>query len=75
MNTNVVPSDVFVVIKTDDPRFNSVNARDLHAALQVGRYFANWIKDRIEQYGFVEGEDFVIAKGAIDERSDVADPI
>ncbi|WP_051305074.1 antA/AntB antirepressor family protein [Chitinilyticum litopenaei] len=34
------------------------NARDLHATLQVGRDFSNWIKDRIEQYGFVEGEDY-----------------
>lgn len=34
------------------------NARDLHARLEVGRDFSNWIKDRIEQYGFVEGEDF-----------------
>ncbi len=34
------------------------NARDLHSALQVGRDFSNWIKDRIEQYGFIEGEDY-----------------
>ena len=59
MNTNVVPSDVFVVIKTDDPRFNSVNACDLHAALEVGRHFRTWIKDRINQYGFVVDGDFL----------------
>lgn len=34
------------------------NARDLHAALGVGRDFTTWIKERIEQYGFVDGEDF-----------------
>lgn len=34
------------------------NARDLHAALQVGRVFGTWITDRIKQYGFVENEDF-----------------
>jgi anti-repressor protein len=34
------------------------DARDLHAFLGVGRDFSNWIKGRIEQYGFVEGEDF-----------------
>jgi len=41
-----------------------VDARDLHAHLEVGRDFANWIKRRIEQYGFVEGEDFspILAK-------------
>jgi phage anti-repressor protein len=38
----------------------AVNARDLHDALGVGRDFSTWIKDRIEQYGFVEGEDFQI---------------
>ena len=35
------------------------NARELHAFLEVGRDFSNWIKDRIEQYGFVENRDFV----------------
>lgn len=40
------------------------DARDLHTFLGVGRFFSNWIKERIEQYGFVEGEDFlpVLAK-------------
>lgn len=36
-----------------------VNARELHQRLQVGKMFANWIKDRITQYGFVENEDFL----------------
>jgi phage anti-repressor protein len=35
------------------------NARHLHRYLMVGRDFSNWIKDRIEQYGFVAGEDFI----------------
>ncbi|UTC65197.1 antA/AntB antirepressor family protein [Treponema sp. OMZ 788] len=35
-----------------------INARDLHESLQVGKDFSNWIKDRIEKYGFIEGEDF-----------------
>jgi phage anti-repressor protein len=37
----------------------TVNARALHEYLQVGRDFSTWIKDRIEQYGFVENVDFV----------------
>ena len=41
-----------------DPESQYCNARDLHATLQVGRDFSNWIKDRIEQYGFIEGEDY-----------------
>lgn len=35
-----------------------VDARELHAALEVGRDFSNWIRGRIEEYGFVEGEDY-----------------
>lgn len=37
----------------------TINARDLHQRLGVGKEFANWIKDRIAQYGFVEGEEFL----------------
>lgn len=36
------------------------NARDLHAFLEVGKDFSNWVKDRIEQHGFVEGQDFMV---------------
>lgn len=36
------------------------NARDLHASLEVGKDFSTWIKDRIEKYGFTEGEDFIV---------------
>ena len=36
-----------------------VNARELHAFLGVGKRFADWVTDRIEKYGFVEGEDYV----------------
>ncbi|OQX10863.1 MAG: hypothetical protein BWK73_19085 [Thiothrix lacustris] len=37
-----------------------VNARDLYNFLEVGRDFSNWIKGRIEEYGFVENQDFGI---------------
>ena len=37
---------------------NVCNARDLHAFLQVGKVFAAWIRDRIQTYGFIEGEDY-----------------
>ncbi len=37
----------------------TVNARDLHSFLEVGKDFSSWIKGRIEQYGFVEETDFV----------------
>lgn len=37
----------------------TINARELHAFLEVGKDFSTWIKDRIEQYGFLENQDFV----------------
>lgn len=38
----------------------TVNARELHQFLEVGKMFANWIKDRIEQYNFIENLDYVV---------------
>ena len=38
----------------------TVSARELHQFLDVGRKFATWIQQRIEKYGFVENEDFLI---------------
>lgn len=39
------------------------DARDLHTFMSVGRDFSTWIKDRIEQYGFAEGEDYSPIEG------------
>jgi anti-repressor protein len=36
----------------------TANGRALHAYLENRDHFATWIKDRIEQYGFVENQDF-----------------
>lgn len=36
-----------------------VNARDLHEYLEVQSKFADWIKNRIEKYEFIEGQDYV----------------
>lgn len=41
---------------------NIVSARTLHNALGVGRDFTNWIKGRIEEYGFKKGVDFEVVK-------------
>ena len=40
----------------------AVNARDLHAFLQVGRDFTTWIKGRISKYEFVQSLDFEIVE-------------
>ncbi len=42
---------------------NTVNARLLHEFLDVGKDFSNWIKDRIEQYKFIEHQDFEVFAG------------
>lgn len=36
-----------------------VNARELHVFLEVSSKFADWIKNRIEKYEFVEGQDYI----------------
>lgn len=36
------------------------NARKLHEHLQVGRDFSTWIKGKIEEYGFVENQDYIL---------------
>ena len=38
----------------------TVNARELHTFLEVGKDFSTWLKNRIEQYDFVENQDFVV---------------
>ena len=36
----------------------TVNARELHGFLGVGKVFGTWITDRITKYGFVDGVDY-----------------
>ncbi|MBF0421259.1 MAG: antA/AntB antirepressor family protein [Magnetococcales bacterium] len=38
----------------------TVNAKELHAFLEVGKDFSNWIKDRIGKYNFIENQDFIV---------------
>jgi phage anti-repressor protein len=35
-----------------------VDARELHQKLENSRKFSDWIKQRIQEYGFIENEDF-----------------
>jgi phage anti-repressor protein len=43
-----------------DTAVQTCSARDLHAFLEVGKVFAAWIQERIEQYGFEKGKDFEV---------------
>lgn len=46
-------------VEFDGNEQQTVNARELHTFLEVGKDFSTWLKDRIEKYGFVENLDFV----------------
>ena len=46
-----------------------VSARDLHEFLEIGKDFSTWFKDRVEKYGFEEGEDFSTILGNITEST------
>jgi anti-repressor protein len=48
------------------------NARDLWMFVESKQEFANWIKGRIEKYGFLDGEDFTVDK-FINGRATVID--
>lgn len=57
--------------KIGDDSTQTVNARELHAFLEVGKVFAAWIQDRITQYGFVEGRDFALTVSKTGIRQNV----
>ena len=42
----------------------TVSARELHRFLEVGRDFSTWIKDRIEEFGYESGRDFLVNTGS-----------
>ncbi|MHB1311523.1 MAG: antA/AntB antirepressor family protein [Gemmatimonadaceae bacterium] len=48
----------------------TVDARELHAFLGVGKVFRAWIQDRIQQFGFVENQDFVCIENVCRPNSD-----
>lgn len=64
MDKQLIANDLLPVYQTTDTGEKVVDARELCGFLNVGRDFSNWIKDRIQKYGFIEGEDFspVLAK-------------
>lgn len=49
----------------------AVNARELHQKLGNKRQFADWIKQRIEQYGFVENQDYEVFHKIVKNSNDV----
>ncbi|MEC8055579.1 MAG: antA/AntB antirepressor family protein [Pseudomonadota bacterium] len=49
----------------------AVDARTLHSFLEVGRDFANWIKQRISKYKFQENSDYALTLAKTGVRSNV----
>ncbi|WP_208541325.1 antA/AntB antirepressor family protein [Bartonella capreoli] len=49
----------------------TVNARDLHAFLEVGKKFADWITNRINQYEFEERKDYIVTLPKIGKHKNV----
>lgn len=57
MNELITLTPAFV----NGAEIQTVDARELHAFLEVKSEFRNWIKNRINDFGFVENQDFCIA--------------
>ncbi len=52
--------DALAPIKNEDGSIKAINARDLHAWLEIGRDFPTWIKDQIERADLAEKLDFEV---------------
>lgn len=46
--------------QTIGAEINSADARELHAFLNSEQQYADWIKNRITQYGFTENQDYIV---------------
>lgn len=49
----------------------TVNARELHTYLDSKQKFADWINNRINQYTFVENQDFIIVLNLVSENYEI----
>ena len=48
-----------IKITTNEEGKQLVSARELHEFLEVKSKFADWIKNRIKKYDFIENEDYI----------------
>jgi anti-repressor protein len=62
----VIESGIVPVYKDSEDRA-LINAREMHEFLDVGKKFADWIRYRIGQYGFLEGTEFFPILGKTSE--------
>ena len=52
-----------MVINKDGDKEQLVSGRELHKFLESKTDFSDWIKAKIEKYGFIEDEDFTLFLG------------
>lgn len=73
MNTarKMIANELLPVYQTTDKGEKVIDGRELHEFLKIGRDFTNWIKARIEKYGFIEGGDFILTLTKTGERQNV----
>ncbi|WP_079709957.1 antA/AntB antirepressor family protein [Paraliobacillus ryukyuensis] len=71
MNQLKTIADDFLKVYETPKGEKVVNARDLHEQMMIGKDFSTWIKDRIQKYGFIENEDFILTITKTGERKNV----
>lgn len=57
MESEIIPVTTTIIEEVEKL---TCDARKLHEFLQIGRDFSNWIKGRIDKYGFMEGVDYIV---------------
>ena len=66
MNTNLIPVFESTI---NEELVQTVNARELHSFLESKQDFSTWIKARIDQYDFVENQDFTLVHRKMEQAS------
>ena len=56
-NSNLIP--VFNGLIQNQP-VQLCNARELHTFLDIGKDYSTWVKNRINEYGFIQDEDYLV---------------
>lgn len=69
MEKRIIANELLPVYQDGEDKL--VDGRELHGVLKVGRDFATWMKERIEKYGFTEGNDFILTLTKTGERQNV----
>lgn len=57
MNYKIVENELLPIYENENKE-KLINARELYTELGSKQKFANWIKNRIKKYQFVENTDF-----------------